>query len=237
MRSQLTVTDGEVEAEIARIAECSAEVKFTSAFPSRQREIDVYNREAPLYVSKYADYLRDLRCYDNLHTRRVLLQLLVWNESPATATDVDVFLSFPNSLSLLTSEKDLKRPDPPSPPELPLSDEEFAERYPRMDIYGVMNYQHQALYGLFPFGRSNSFDNLCSSMYGPTNSNSEAKRQPEVSPLNITDNSNARIHLRRLKSMPEFVCPIIVAEFNSLDDIRHFTISAKVNAMGCQYRK
>ncbi len=84
-------------------------------------QIEDYNDELDEFYLEAESYLRELHCFREPKSRTISFTLEVCNTGTAPADDVDVLFHFPDGF-LLLSEDDLPdEPEPPMPPEVPLS--------------------------------------------------------------------------------------------------------------------
>lgn len=75
-----------------------------------------YNSHLKAYLEDFRVYLRENLVFENFFRQAFSLEVQLFNEGTAPATDVDVFFTFPTEVDVYTEESLPEQPDRPSPP-------------------------------------------------------------------------------------------------------------------------
>jgi len=82
-------------------------------------DVRAYNFRLRAYYDEYAQYLQELKAFEEQKTRTLCLKLWLSNTGGVPAEDVDIFMHFPDGFALV-EERDLpKPPKEPTQPPLP----------------------------------------------------------------------------------------------------------------------
>jgi hypothetical protein len=83
--------------------------------------IDAYNLEIDRYWVQYQKYLIAIAEYADAQQRTFELQIALENTGGAPATDIDIFMHFPDGLIVLGEDEPQSAPEEPTAPEMPMS--------------------------------------------------------------------------------------------------------------------
>jgi hypothetical protein len=84
-------------------------------------EIKRYENDVNDYIDQLRNYFQDLNNYNDLKSRTIELRFVLLNDGNAPASDVDVFLNFPDGFELYDAENIYKEPELPHEPKPPRS--------------------------------------------------------------------------------------------------------------------
>lgn len=166
-------------------------------------ELQRYDQELASFYLQWRQYLKYYVEYQNLERRTIEVKLEIENVGSAIASNVDVFLHFPDGFELLSKES---YPEPwttPVPPERPKTPIEFLKPIEAPDFSHL--YGHQG---------------------GPV-------QAPNVSVPDIrrTNSFDVRFHIQELKQkLKESFEPLYVV-FKSHDVVDSFTVDYRINCV------
>lgn len=100
-------------------ADLSAAVKYQilcAEMCGVPQDIDAYNLEREAYFTKYDAYYRERLDWEELAALTVQVNLTLFNDGTAPATDIDIYLHLPDDVIVFKSDAFPKRPKEPKPP-------------------------------------------------------------------------------------------------------------------------
>jgi len=80
------------------------------------QDIDAYNKEREEFFAKYDEYFSKLLQWEEQAGLTVGVDLTLSNDGTAPATDIDVFLHFPDDILVFEADELPKGPEAPDPP-------------------------------------------------------------------------------------------------------------------------
>lgn len=104
-----------------KIAALSPEVRYKilcATMCGLPQDVDAYNKERDEFFPKYDEYFSNLLRWEEHFALTVGVELTLSNDGTAPATDIDVFLHFPDDIILLEADDLPNRPKEPEPPQL-----------------------------------------------------------------------------------------------------------------------
>jgi predicted nucleic acid-binding protein len=103
------------------LAETLANLSKSSLFTATPEDIDNYNSELDEFYLKHATHLQNEVRFENLKRRTIKLDIWLANDGTAPAEDIDIFLHFPDGISVVNEDDFPEPPDTPEPPSRPES--------------------------------------------------------------------------------------------------------------------
>jgi hypothetical protein len=82
-----------------------------------EHEAAAINRRLEKFYGDYREYLENLRNYDSIDSRKILIQLLLTNSGKGPATDIDINIQFSQPIAVIKEADYPMRPEPPKLPE------------------------------------------------------------------------------------------------------------------------
>lgn len=133
-------TDRAASGHQGDIAKISQEMQNVGISP---RRIERYNEELEIFYQAYSDYLSNLEHWREYVRLTNEVRLVLTNDGTTSATNIDVFLDFPEDLTLYEPSDCPQRPKEPEPPKRPSTTtisemrgliDPLSTRFPGLDI-------------------------------------------------------------------------------------------------------
>jgi len=166
-----------------------------------------YNREVDVYLQKCEQYNVNMKHWVNTCSRKIDFKLLVTNEGNAPATNIDIYLHFPDGLIIETVEAFLKRePMKPNVPTKPRTTTQILEEKMNNINYDVGG------------GRRPNFDLINSKhdLLGPT--------------IQHTNSFDVSYKLLKLKHGDKKDLGSLVVIFDSEETAKSFDVSVRITS-------
>lgn len=170
-----------------------------------EEEYERYNSELDDYFKSYEEYFYKVAELKNKEIRTIKIEVVLFNRGTAPASDIDIFMHFPDGF-ILHNEDDLPDPiEPPNPPIEPMSSLE------KMNSY--------------------SFGLPLSHAYRPNYSNIPISN-PNISSVNIKKSNSYDVEysVMKLKQHLNAPCDVLYVYFEERKDINSFGIDYRINA-------
>lgn len=176
-----------------------------------ETEIDRYERAIDEYLIKLREYYSNLNHYENYKSRLFSLELVLSNAGEKVASDIDIFLHFPDGFKMLNEDdaSDFEEPISPKRPYPPRTTQEilstgFLSSYPDIFASSIPDFGHI---------------------------NIPSRLGVDCFLVNIEKTHSYDVHfqVQRLKQNMEMALDSIFLLFDSYEDIKSFSFEYVIN--------
>jgi rRNA-processing protein FCF1 len=177
----------------------------------QEDEITRYKNEVEEYLKKLREYYKNRKRYENFKSRLFCLDIVLSNVGEKVASDIDIFLHFPDGFRML-SKDEVSKYNEPSSPERPTPPKTVLESLS----------MHSSI-GLYP----NNFNSLMTHI----NDFTPMKLGIDYSLVSIEKNHSYDVHfqVKKLKQNMEMALDSLYLLFNSYVDIKSFSFEYVIN--------
>jgi hypothetical protein len=176
-----------------------------------ESEINRYDKESQEYLKKYEKYLHELKKDDKIKASIIEISPVIINNGTDVADDIDIFLSFPDFVELI-SEYDL--------PELPEKPEEPDKPRSMFNMFG------QSYPGIFAYPKTSD---LLYNVFRKTN-----REVKETGPSINQTEKEVTYWKDRLKHGLVWHCEPIYVKFPSVENLKSFEIDYSIHTSNVQ---
>ncbi|MGE9312241.1 hypothetical protein ACLOAU_11360 [Niabella sp. CJ426] len=178
-------------------------VDFNEIFNQLTKDqVEEYNKELGQYKLDYRTYLEQRYAWERFVSLSFAIELMISNIGTAPASDIDIWMHFPNGFKLINENDFPEKPNPPKTPYKPKSKFDF-------DNSALSSFSQRSFLSL---GRPQSAPYI----------------NPNKPDIRETNSCEVKIPLKSLKHYHSFTIDPLIVVFEALESISNFQIDYRI---------